>query len=40
MCAAHKTGLLIGVKTSDLVKKKTMGFLKDATTSGSMKDAA
>jgi len=40
MCAAHKMGLLMGVNTSDRVKKNTIGFLKEAITRGSMNDAA
>ena len=40
MWAAHKKGLVSGLKTSERVMKNTIGRLKDATTNGSMNDAA
>jgi hypothetical protein len=40
MCDAHKIGFNKGLKISDRVMKKTIGFRKEATSNGSINEAA
>jgi hypothetical protein len=40
MCIAHKNGFATGVKTSERVMKNTIALLYNATTNGSINDAA